>query len=138
MSTAMNHARLLTLTARKSDLEYKITNVMMTMQALATQQTVLSEQKYNYVQKSVQNILTNTGDSSAVSSTDSIIDYIANSEYATSFDAQLASLEAAQERLDLEKGKFETEHKAIVAEEESVEKLLNSSIKKEFTDGVSE
>ncbi len=158
MSTVMAHARLLTLTARKADLEYKISSIMIAMQSLATQRSMISEEKYNFIQKSMMSTMTpsasssttSTGSSTSTSGTtatttdpiaqavtattsDSPVDYIANASYASSFDAELASLEAAQERLDLEKNKFETEHKAVTAEEENVQKLLDNSIKDEFT-----
>lgn len=123
MSVSPNHARLLTLTARQSDLEYKLTMLMARMQQMSQQEASLTQQKYD----ALANYLTDN-----LSKDTTSVVKIGQSEYTTQFDAQLAALKSAQQRLDLQKGQFETQQKAVVAEKESVQKLVDGSVKREF------
>lgn len=123
MSVAPNHARLLALTARQSDLEYKLTMLMTQMQQLSNCQSALTQQRYEALEAYT---LKATGSDKAP------VIQAGNAEYVTQFDVQLAELESAQEKLDLQKAQYETQQKAVVTEKESVQKLEDSSIKEEF------
>lgn len=128
MAVSVNNARLLFLTARKSDLEYKMTMMINNIQQLANQSAAVLEEKYTAVQNYVtKQTVAGTADAPPTVSMN------ANPNYLTDFDVQLAEIEAAQSRLDLEQKKLETQHKAVTAEEESVQKTLDNSIKEEFT-----
>ncbi len=126
MAIVPNSARLLVLTARKSDLEYRITMMMNQTQRLAQENAEVLEEKYNAVQNYISSQMT-TGEAD-VPPTINMVDAVGIED----FEVQLAQIANAQNRLDIEQKKLETNHKAVSAEEEKVQKLVDNSIKNEI------
>lgn len=126
MAFNSNNARLLVLTARKSDVEYRLTMMVNRTQQLAQANAELLNEKYEMVQSTItEEMLSGEADLPSTMSP------LTTAQMA-SIDVQMAELTAAQNRLDLEQKKLETQHKAITAEEESVQKQTDNSIKNEF------
>ncbi|MDD3237004.1 MAG: hypothetical protein PHV37_02775 [Candidatus Gastranaerophilales bacterium] len=128
MAVASNQVRLLTLTARKSDLEYSLTSLMGKQQLLATQNADVLAQRTQVVESFVAAQLNSSDADQDTAPTIATFD----STVLAQFDSQLAQLEAAQNKLDLQQKKIETQHQAVTAEEESVQKAVDNSIKNEF------
>lgn len=129
MSIAPNTARLFVLTARKSDLEYRLTTMMNTTQRLAQENADILEQK----SKTVQNYLSALSTVSTTGQDAAPAIAVENLPEMVDFDTQLKNLEIAQNKLDLDQKKLETEHQAVVAEEDGVQKQVDNSIKNELS-----
>ncbi len=126
MALAPNQARLLTLTARKSDLEYKLTLLVNQTQRLAQENSEILNERAQAVNDYVSMLSSGSAEdlASALSTGTEAI--------TADFDAQLAELTVAQNRLDLQQKQLETQEKAVSSEMESVQKIVDSSIKNEF------
>lgn len=119
MGLATNQARLNVLTLRKADLEYRLTSIMLQNQKLAIETGELVAQKANKLTDYINN---KTDDSVAFTDTQDYADY----------ETAMAQLEAAQTRLDQEQEALDTQLQQVSAEEEQIQKLVNSNIKSSF------
>lgn len=124
MSIAPNNARLLVLTSRKSDLEYRLTMMMSTTQQLAQESADVTAQKSAAIQQYITSV-TNSQDSAPVLNP-------GYSAQVSDLDAQLAQIAVAQKKLDIEQKKIETNLNAVNTEEDQVQKTLDNSIKNEI------
>lgn len=125
MSIAPNNARLLVLTSRKSDLEYRLTMLMGTVQQLAQESADVTAQKAAAIQEYVTKA-TNSQDAAPV----------LNPEYSAQvadLDAQLQRIAVAQNILDIKQKKLETDDKAVSTEQDQVQKQVDNSIKNEMS-----
>lgn len=121
MGLASNQARLNVLTSRKADLEYRLIMITNQTQQLAANKAEAVAKKsaavLNYV-----NAATNEDEKVSFENTAAYMDY----------ETSMAELEAADSRLTQQQKTVETELQAVQAEEEEIEKLVSSNIKKSF------
>lgn len=128
MAIASNHARLLSLTSRKSDLEYKMMLLSSQMMVLSSQSSALQTERSTEMTQMIAQLTTEADGDTSV---DLDITNLKN-QIGAKFDAQISMMEKAQEQLDLKMAQYETQHQAVAQEQESVEKVLDSNIKIEF------
>ncbi len=126
MSISPNHARILSLTARQSDLQYRLTMLVSQNQKFSTEQADLLQQKSSIIQSYL------TAQKTAGSEDQTVALDFATAALTADIDSQLAAVANAQNRLDLEQKRIETNHKAVTTEKESVQKVLDNSIKTEM------
>jgi predicted nucleic acid-binding Zn-ribbon protein len=124
MGISANQARLNTLTARKSDLQYRLTVLSNQTQILSTKQAEAVAKKVAAIQEYTINKLSEDNDTVSVS-----FEY--SEEYAD-YEATMLELEAAENRLDLQRESIETQNSAVEQEEEEVKKLIESNAKESF------
>lgn len=117
MGLTANQARLNVLTSRKSDLEYRLILISNQTQRLAAEKSAEVSAKANALDKFM-------GEDQTISFTETAayMDY----------EKAMAEIEIAQNRLDMQQKSFETELKAVTSEEEEVNKLVESNVKKSF------
>ncbi len=125
MALVPNSARLLVLTARKSDLEYRITMLAGQQQRLATENAEILNEKSIAVQQYVNQLSGSNQDAASAVT-------LASSLELGDFEVQLAEIANAQNRLDMEQKKLETNYAAVNTEQDSVQKLVDNSIKNEM------
>lgn len=123
MGLASNQARLNILTLRKADLEYRL--IMITNQAQN-----LAEEKSEEVAKKAQALETFNNDI-ASGKIDKDVTFDQTAAYAD-YETAMAELDIADTKLTQEQKAVETEHAAVVAEKEEVEKLVGNNIKDSF------
>ncbi len=120
MSFAISAARLLTLTSRASDLQYRIMIVTNREQRLAYQTQSMLEQYNQGMQQQAmmkgQNPQENVG-------------IYNEGQFAAQYEALMAGINAKQKSLEMERTQLETQHKAIEQEKESTKKLLDKNAK---------
>lgn len=128
MAVASNHARLLSLTARKSDLEYNMMMLSSQIMVLSSQSSELESEKSNEISQMIAQMTSETnGDSSVELNITKL-----NNEISAKFDTQISMLEKAQESLDLKMKQYETQHQAVSQEQQDLEKTLDTNIKIDF------
>lgn len=108
MAVAAAQARMLTLTMYKSDLEYRIMNISAQRQALSTQSQAYSTAIYQQYQEA------------GLDAPD------------LSNDPVLAGIQAQDSYLEQQQKTLETQQKSVTSDLESVEKLVDTNIKKDF------
>ena len=119
MGLAANQARLNVLTARKSDLELRLTLIMNQTMKLATDRAQALEDKATAITDYVNN---NNDEDVKFEDTQEYIDY----------EKAMDIIEAADLRLTQQQQTVETELAAISAEKEEIEKLVDSNIEDSF------
>ena len=123
MGLAANQARLNLLTARKADLEYRLTTLSNNLQEIAVKEANAIAEKSRAYQEFVNQIATKENDQVVrFETTQAYIDY----------ENEMAMLEVADNQLTQQQKKAETEHQAVVAEEEEIQKLVDNNIKNTF------
>lgn len=123
MGLAANQARLNVLTCRKADLEYRLMILSNQQQRLSAETAEAVSQKAAALDAYLSNA---NGEAEDVKvgfeSTAAYIDY----------EKAMNELEAAESRLDMQREAAETELSAVSSEEEEIEKLVQSNVKKSF------
>ena len=119
MGLAANRARLNVLTSRKADLEYRLTLLTNQAQQLASQKAEAVANK----SAALTTYISNSADQSvSFENTAAYMDY----------ETSMAELEAADLRLTQQQKTAETELQAVQAEEEEIEKLVETNVKDSF------
>lgn len=124
MGLASNQARLNVLTFRRADLEYRLMVISGQQQRLSVESAQAVANKSQALDNYINNANNNDVEDVKVSfeSTAAYIDY----------EKAMNELEAAESRLDSQREAAETELTAVSKEEEEIEKLVQSNIKKSF------
>ena len=118
MGLAANQARLNVLTARKSDLEYRLILISNQTQRLTAEKSSEINEKAKALNTYME------GNDQKVSFTETVA--------FMNYEKAMNELEAAQNRLDVQQKSLETELKAVSSEQEEVSKLVESNTKKSF------
>ena len=116
MGIASPGLRLLSITAYKSNLEYRITTLSQRRQRLSFQAGQMASSMGNMYMNSTQGNSRSYGMASRMAAS----------------EQQQKMINEMDKRLELEQKNLETQHKAVTAEYESVQKLLDNNIKREF------
>ena len=119
MGLAANQARLNVLTARKSDLELRLTLIVNQNLKLATEKGFAANLKATAINEYVNN---NQDEDVKFEDTQAFMDY----------EKMMDEIEAADLRLTQQQQTVETELSAISAEKEEIEKLVKSNIEDSF------
>ena len=119
MGLAANQARLNVLTARKSDLELRLTLIVNQNLKLATEKGIAANLKATAINEYVNN---NQDEDVKFEDTQAFMDY----------EKMMDEIEAADLRLTQQQQTVETELAAISAEKEEIEKLVDSNIEDSF------
>ena len=119
MGLAANQARLNVLTARKSDLELRLTLIVNQNLKLATEKGIAANLKATAINEYVNN---NQDEDVKFEDTQAFMDY----------EKMMDEIEAADLRLTQQQQTVETELSAISAEKEEIEKLVKSNIEDSF------
>jgi hypothetical protein len=105
MGIAIGNARLLTLVNRKNDIEYRMMTLSNRRQTLAYQTSAIAQK---------------------LASAD------LNQNLSQAYEAQMASVQQNDKVMELEQKNLETQQKAVTTEYESIQKLLENNVKREF------
>ena len=124
MGLSANQARLNVLTARKADLEYRL---MM----LTNQSQLLAAKQADAISKKAAALNIFNEQNKPNNSVDSEVSFLNTAAYAE-YETAMAELEAADLKLTQQQKAVETEHQAVVAEEEQIQKLVDTNIKNSF------
>lgn len=124
MGLASNQARLNVLTFRRADLEYRLMVISGQQQRLSVESAQAVANKAQAMEDYITEANNNDVEDVKVSfeSTAAYMDY----------EKAMNELEAAESRLDSQREAAETELTAVSKEEEEIEKLVQSNIKKSF------
>ena len=120
MGLSANQARLNVLTARKADLEYRLMMLTNQSQQIAAKQADAISKK-----AAALNMF------QSENNTDSEVSFLNTAAYAE-YETAMAELEAADLKLTQQQKAVETEHQAVAAEEEQIQKLVDTNIKNSF------
>lgn len=118
MGLACNQARLNVLTLRKSDLELQLTLLSMDNADLARKQSEAMSKKT----EAMQNFF---------ATNDTNVNFFNTQDFAE-YEASMDEISAAEAKLDQKKALLETEHTAVVAEEEEIKNLIDENIEDSF------
>ena len=124
MGLSANRARLNVLTARKADLEYRL---MM----LTNQSQQIAAKEADAVSKKAAALDMFNAQQQANGTVDSEVSFLNSAAY-VEYETAMAELEAADLKLTQQQKAVETEHQAVVAEEEQIQKLVDTNIKNSF------
>lgn len=123
MGLASNQARLNVLTCRRADLEYRLMVLSGQQQRLSVETAQAVANKSQAMEAYIANANNNVEDVKVgFESTAAYMDY----------EVAMNELEAAESRLDMQREAAETELSAVSKEEEEIEKLVQSNVKKSF------
>ncbi|MCR5260821.1 MAG: DUF2405 domain-containing protein [Candidatus Gastranaerophilales bacterium] len=123
MGLSSNQARLNFLTLRKDDLEARLMMISAQSQDLATKQAELISRKSAALQQFTNEMTSKETDEKVSFETTAIYIDIEN---------EMALLEIADNNLTQQKNLAETEHQAVNAEKEEIQKLVDNNIKTSF------
>ena len=123
MGLAANQARLNVLTAKKADLEYRLMMLTSQSQKLASEQAEEVSKKASAQERYAQLKSENTEDLA--------VSFLETAAYAD-YEKAMAELEAADLKLTQQQKTIETQYQAIDAEQEEIEKLVESNVKDSF------
>ena len=124
MGLSANQARLNVLTARKADLEYRL---MM----LTNQSQQIAAKEADAVSKKAAALDMFNAQQQANGTVDTEVSFLNSASY-VEYETAMAELEAADLKLTQQQKAVETEHQAVVAEEEQIQKLVDTNIKNSF------
>lgn len=126
MSVVLNHSRKLLIALQKSELNYRLMILSNRMQRTAAQTQELVQNKADITNAQMKELI----DSGV---TDITINDIAKIGYATnSIDTELTLLAIKDNDMEAEMKMIDTQLQALNAEEEQIDKVIDSSAKKEF------
>ena len=123
MGLSSNQARLNFLTLRKNDLEARLMMLSANTQELATKQAELISRKSTALQQYTNEMANKEADEKV--SFESTAVYL-------DIENQMALLEIADSNLTRQTKLAETEHQAVNAEHEEIQKLVDNNIKTSF------
>ena len=126
MGFLANNARLLTLTMRENQVQYQMTMLSMQIQKLADNHSTAMTNKTNFIKNFLANNK-NTEDSSV-----SLMEACKNSPEYLEYEQVIDEREAAQDKLDREQARLETENQQVTKERENVDKLVGSNVEESF------
>lgn len=124
MGLSANQARLNVLTARKADLEYRL---MM----LTNQSQQIAAKEADAVSKKAAALDMFNAQQQANGTVDTEVSFLNSAAY-VEYETAMAELEAADLKLTQQQKAVETEHQAVAAEEEQIQKLVDTNIKNSF------
>jgi hypothetical protein len=119
MGLSANQARLNVLTSRKADLELRLTSLANQAQLLASKQAQAVADKATALTSYINN------------SADQTVSF-ENTQAYMEYETSMAELESADLRLTQQQKSVETQHQAVEAEEEQIQKLVETNVKKSF------
>lgn len=121
MGLLTSQSRLNFITARKSDLEYRLSTISMRSQNLATIRANAIAEKATAMQQY----------SAQAAAGETTVSFEQTQAY-TDYEKAMAELDLADLNLTQQQSKVETELKALNAEKEEIGKLVDSNIKSSF------
>lgn len=132
MGLASNQARLNTLTLRKSDLELRLTLIAADELDLAVKKGAETTAKNDAMNKFFNDKDNKEKVGEAQDNAPTLSEQFMQSKEYRDYEAAMDELEEAEIRLDQQRQVAETEHTAVVAEKEEIEKLVGENIKDSF------
>ena len=126
MSYVINQSRKLLITQLKSELNYRLMMISSRMQLTAMKSAELTRQKSEIQNAQMEKLVANGTENITLQDVQNI------ASMTSDLDVQLELLSIQDENMEAEMRMIETELNALSAEDEQLDKAIDSSVKKEF------
>ena len=126
MSYVINQSRKLLITQLKSELNYRLMMISMRMQLTGMKSADITKQKAEIQNAQMEKLVANGAENITLQDVQNV------AAMTSDLDVQLELLSIQDENMEAEMRMIETELNTLNAEDEQLDKAIDSSVKKEF------